>query len=110
MGANCSEGVNKNKKAAVMWANICTQNYGIIPNALIIAQKITLLHFDLKFEDRLTNSKTSFVSQDVRPNGSFAVLPSPNMKYRYQCSLDQQRSQKYLPILNSSPKMKKKIN
>ena len=35
--------------------------------------KITLLHFDLKFEDCLTNSKTSFVSQDVRPNGSFAV-------------------------------------
>ena len=74
-------------------------NYGL---------KITLIHFDLKFEDRLTNSKTSFVSQDVRPNGSFVVLSSPNMKYRYQCSLDQQRSQKYLPILNSSPKMGEK--
>ena len=79
MGANRSEGVTKNKKAAVIWANICAQNYGIIPNSL----KITLLHFDWKFEHRLTNSKTSF----VRPNGSFAVLTSPNMKNSYQCSL-----------------------
>ena len=37
-------------------------------------------------------------SQNVHPKGWFAVFPSPNMKYSYQCSLDQQRSQKYLPI------------
>ena len=52
MGANRSEGVTKNKKAAIMWANICAQNYRIIPNYCL---KITLLHFDWKFEDRLTN-------------------------------------------------------
>ena len=70
--------------------------------------KVILLHFEMKFEDRLPNSIISFVLQDFRPNGSFAVLPNPNMKYRYQCSLDQQRLQKYLPILNSLPKMPKK--